>query len=247
MSNLRGAQMTDDKSYPPELRQYDYLNYARQFRTAFDDIPERPPPQSWPRYFLLCHAIELALKAYLLACDPTRMDIESHPSNHDLGWLMNEAVSNKLSLSETTCASIEQLTEAHQKFWHRYPKDPVAFSRLSNSNPLPANCLMRYMPNWPDRNDADEPTQTRQSPFSSVASQRDLLCQMWNRSAGSRSQSVGRLSGLTFRSSNCEPCQSLPPGRSIVSRVPASISARADYWHWHCLTPDESKLWHWGV
>ena len=53
--------------YPEGLKHFDYFECARQFLTAYDDLTERPPPKSWPRYFMLCHAIELALKGYLVA------------------------------------------------------------------------------------------------------------------------------------------------------------------------------------
>jgi hypothetical protein len=47
------------------FRPIQYLDLADQFYSAFHELRERPPPFSWPRYFLLCHSIELALKAYL--------------------------------------------------------------------------------------------------------------------------------------------------------------------------------------
>ena len=37
---------------------------AMEFKNAYRAVPETPP-FSWPRYFLLCHSIELTLKAYL--------------------------------------------------------------------------------------------------------------------------------------------------------------------------------------
>jgi hypothetical protein len=49
------------------LRALDYLGRAEDFFEAFCDLPENYPPRSWPRYFMLCHAIELSLKAYLAA------------------------------------------------------------------------------------------------------------------------------------------------------------------------------------
>jgi hypothetical protein len=45
---------------------FEYLNFAEQFHNAFHELAERHPTASWPRYFLLCHSIELALKAHLL-------------------------------------------------------------------------------------------------------------------------------------------------------------------------------------
>src|SRR5262249_29350948 len=53
-------------SMSEELLPYDYLHRAGLFYRAFCDLPEPGDPLwDWPRYFMLCHAIELALKAYL--------------------------------------------------------------------------------------------------------------------------------------------------------------------------------------
>ena len=51
-------------TYPDHFRPLDFLELAEEFYQAFHDLPARLPP-SWPRYFMLCHAIELAPKAYL--------------------------------------------------------------------------------------------------------------------------------------------------------------------------------------
>ena len=47
-----------------------HLQLAEEFYKAFRDLPPEGPsgvPVNWPRYFALCHATELALKAFLLA------------------------------------------------------------------------------------------------------------------------------------------------------------------------------------
>jgi hypothetical protein len=43
----------------------DLFRRAEEFLQAYRDLPKDRPPPDWPRYFLLCHSIELALKAYL--------------------------------------------------------------------------------------------------------------------------------------------------------------------------------------
>jgi hypothetical protein len=107
-------------SYPDALRQFDYLERAEQFYIAFDDLPKRPPP-SWPRYFMLCHAIELALKAYLAAHGTTAQQLKDF--RHDFTALLKETTNKGLSLSASTQQGIKDLQEAHEKFWHRYPKE----------------------------------------------------------------------------------------------------------------------------
>jgi hypothetical protein len=79
--------------YPDVLRQFDYLERAEQFYQAFGDLPQRPPP-AWPRYFMLCHAIELALKAYLAAHGATAQQLKDF--RHNFTALLNEAINKGL-------------------------------------------------------------------------------------------------------------------------------------------------------
>jgi hypothetical protein len=44
--------------YPNALRPGDHLRLAEDFFQAYLDLPRRPPPQSWPRYLMLCHTVE---------------------------------------------------------------------------------------------------------------------------------------------------------------------------------------------
>src|SRR5215471_16667172 len=66
-----------------------YLHRARQFRKAAEKLPDYSNgEQCWPRYALLTHAIELALKALDHLSSPVKMlPLSEKPSNHDLiGW-----------------------------------------------------------------------------------------------------------------------------------------------------------------
>jgi hypothetical protein len=78
------------------------------------------PSISWPRYFLLCHSIELALKAYLakLGATPEQLKFEL---GHKLAELVDEAVGKGLRLTPETQDRIKALAKAHSNFWHRYP------------------------------------------------------------------------------------------------------------------------------
>jgi hypothetical protein len=51
----------------PVLYAFDALDRASEFYEAFQQLPPLPRGRwiSWPRYFLLCHAIEIGLKAFL--------------------------------------------------------------------------------------------------------------------------------------------------------------------------------------
>lgn len=108
-------------TYPEPLIPLDLLNRADEFFQAFKDLPVGSPP-SWPRYFMLCHAIELALKAYLASRGKKIADLKKNPFGHDLKNLLTEAINSGLSIGPLARGEIEQLNEAHTKFWHRYPK-----------------------------------------------------------------------------------------------------------------------------
>jgi hypothetical protein len=87
-------------------------------QSAFTDLPRRPPPQ--PRYFMLCHAFEPALKAYLAFHGATRKALTDKNLRHDLTELLTQAIKKGLSLSVTAPVDIKLLQEAHEKYWHRY-------------------------------------------------------------------------------------------------------------------------------
>lgn len=109
--------------YPDTLKSMDHLRLAEDFYQAFRDLPPRTPPQSWPRYFLLCHAVELALKAYLTYRGKTPKELKDPKIRHSLKQLLSEATNAGLSLSASAQGHIALLNEAHEEFWHRYPRE----------------------------------------------------------------------------------------------------------------------------
>ena len=110
--------MTDPYTFLP----FEYLDYAEQFHDAFHELREHPPTASWPRYFLLCHSVELALKAFLLHRGATLDELKDFDIRHKLDKLVTEAVAKGLHLKQETQEGISALTAAHSQFWHRYPK-----------------------------------------------------------------------------------------------------------------------------
>jgi len=53
----------------------DALDRAKEFLEAFRQLPQQPQLRwiSWPRYFLLCHAVEMGLKpSWLHAAFPSK-------------------------------------------------------------------------------------------------------------------------------------------------------------------------------
>jgi hypothetical protein len=73
------------------FRPIQYLDLADQFY-------KRPPPFSWPRYFLLCHSIELALKAYLAKLGATLEQLK-WDFGHKLDRLVDEAAKKGLPVT----------------------------------------------------------------------------------------------------------------------------------------------------
>ena len=113
---------------PNPFTSFEYYAYAVQFYDAFNKLgaDHLHPSISWPRYFLLCHSIELALKAYLakLGATPKHLKFEF---GHKLDELVTEAVEKGLLLTLKTQEEIGLLNQAHREFWHRYPIDARKF------------------------------------------------------------------------------------------------------------------------
>jgi hypothetical protein len=83
---------------PNPFTAFDYLEYAIQFHNAFHELKQQQPPLYWPRYFLLCHAIELALKAFLAKLGATPDQLK-YDFGHKLDELVIDAVEKGLPLT----------------------------------------------------------------------------------------------------------------------------------------------------
>jgi hypothetical protein len=102
-----------------------HLELSEEFYKAFRDLPRNGPsgiPVNWPRYFALCHATELALKAFLLAHGWSDQQIRDIAFRHNISSLMAEAIQLGLNISAAARSDIDLLSEAHKEFWPRYPK-----------------------------------------------------------------------------------------------------------------------------
>jgi hypothetical protein len=103
-----------------------FLEMAEDFYQAFRDLPKKARsglPISWPRYFMLCHAVELALKAFLLASGVPIKDLENNKKfGHKIVDLMDEARKRGLQIGPLERSELVQLHEAHARYWPRYPR-----------------------------------------------------------------------------------------------------------------------------
>jgi len=98
-----------------------YLHRARQFRQAAINLPDYSnAEQNWPRYALLTHALELALKsfAFHFAGDGP---IADEPHQHDLvGWY-KVAIRCGLEDDQVVSEGVTFLNEVHKTHFTRYP------------------------------------------------------------------------------------------------------------------------------
>jgi hypothetical protein len=102
-----------------------HLHRARQFRAAAQDLPDcRNGEQNWPKYALITHAIELALKGFALHC-ARGGKIPGDPKRHDLvGWY-EAAVKFGLKREPDMTENIALLNNLHVSHYMRYPTQPA--------------------------------------------------------------------------------------------------------------------------
>jgi len=117
-------------SVQPDASPLQYMHRARQFRRAAMQMADYVNgDQFWPKYALLTHAIELALKAFVNHSTPSGMPVGKEPKQHDLlGWY-RLAVECGLPDDAGIDENIEYLNELHRIHYMRYPQ--------RNSNPVP--------------------------------------------------------------------------------------------------------------
>jgi hypothetical protein len=99
------------------------LDRAEVFYGAFRQLPpEETITKSWPRYFLLCHAIELALDAFLASRGVKPKDLQNPRFGHKIAPLMDDAIARGLKIDTSAAGAIKRLDEAHRNYWARYPR-----------------------------------------------------------------------------------------------------------------------------
>jgi hypothetical protein len=101
-----------------------YMHRARLFRKAAIGLSDYSGGEQFlPKYALLTHAIELALKAFALHSVPTNI---KRPSNHDLQGWYELALAHGLSNDPVISDNINQMQELHFTHYTRYPQPSVA-------------------------------------------------------------------------------------------------------------------------
>jgi hypothetical protein len=124
-----GEEMSATKKPLPPSSQFEALDYiarARQFRRGahnFADVESGQP--NWPKYALLGHAAELALKAvprYFEQGGAYQKTGAAPPANHDLVGQYEWAKLHGSASNELIEADLPILSELHRDHYARYPK-----------------------------------------------------------------------------------------------------------------------------
>jgi hypothetical protein len=105
----------------------DWHARARMYRDqaiSITDIVNGQP--NWPRYFLLAHAAELAIRAVLVSAKAGALGraLGQEPSNHDLSALYEYACKHGLKSNPQVLSELSYLSEIHKHHVARYPKSP---------------------------------------------------------------------------------------------------------------------------
>jgi hypothetical protein len=107
---------------PADYPIFHYEERAEAFYDAFRQLrPGDTITTSWPHYLLLCHAVELGLKAFLAARGVSEPQLRTD-FGHKIDPLMREALTRGLNIGVLAASEIMQLDEAHAKHWSRYPR-----------------------------------------------------------------------------------------------------------------------------
>jgi hypothetical protein len=109
----------------PILYALDALDRAEEFFEAFRQLPASAGWRiSWPRYFLLCHAVEIGLKAFLASRGVPIKKLQKD-FGHKIDPLMRAALDERLKIGVLAATEIMQLDEAHARHWPRYPRQEI--------------------------------------------------------------------------------------------------------------------------
>jgi len=107
-----------------KFRADEFLTLAQVFLCAYRALPEPLPPippYDWPRYLLLCHSMELALKAFLHMKGVSEQDMRRR-YGHSLTKLLEAASGHGLIIGERGKHIPQYLNQLHIDGWSRYPQ-----------------------------------------------------------------------------------------------------------------------------
>jgi HEPN domain-containing protein len=118
---LATRQQPDWRGVPPLIIAQEYLSRARQYRNQASDhlvdIVNSQP--NWPKHFLMTHAIELAIKSYIVFA--TGLELRSH----NLTALYEQAMRHGLKPNALVSNKLPHLNALHMVHYPRYPNPEV--------------------------------------------------------------------------------------------------------------------------
>jgi hypothetical protein len=105
---------------PPLIIAQEYLGRARRYRDQATELVDTVNNQpNWPKHFLMTHAIELAIKSYIVFA--TGLELRSH----DLVSLYERAMQNGLTPNALVSKQLPELNAQHMVHYTRYPNPEV--------------------------------------------------------------------------------------------------------------------------
>ena len=129
-------------SVQPNGSPQQYMHRARMFRSAAINLPDiSNGEQFWPKYALLTHAIELALKAFVAHSANSGKPLLKEPKQHDLAGWYHLAVQYGLQHEGEIEERIDLLNELHLNHYTRYPQQW--------SPPIPDASIIAYLDGRP--------------------------------------------------------------------------------------------------
>jgi hypothetical protein len=135
-----GMKPTLTAAQPNPFEAPDYLARARTFRQAALQLTDMLGHQpNWPKYFLLGHAIELALKAVPKYCQRSRSYQKpsgDEPANHDLVGQYTWAKLHGLPANDIAEEMMPHLSELHLEHFARYPQPLKSVIMISEFDDL---------------------------------------------------------------------------------------------------------------
>jgi hypothetical protein len=104
---------------------WDWHAHARMYREQAigrSDIVNGEP--NWPRYFLLAHAAELAIRSVLVSAKTSGAgrSVGPEPTKHDLSALYEYACKHGLKSNPEILKELAYLSEIHKNYVARYPR-----------------------------------------------------------------------------------------------------------------------------
>src|SRR5262249_1417205 len=111
----------------------EFFDRARQFRRAYETLQSSGRSLDWAKYLLFYHAMELALKAYLVQQGATEKDL-TDKFGHDMKKLVNGAVKRGLTLPRGSKEMIASLGK----------QPPTASLGTVTTHPVPTHIKIRY-------------------------------------------------------------------------------------------------------